>query len=104
MYDHFSVGVVAASRDYPYKNSEPAKVEVDDVKLTKLSDIGHISYAGVSLMNGELYATGGRVLVAVGKGKSVKEARDNAYKIMECVNFNGMHYRKDIAYQAINER
>lgn len=103
LHDHFAVGVVAASRDYPYKNSEPAKITVDKNALSALSDIGHISYAGVSLRDSELYATGGRVLVAVGKGKSVREARDNAYRVMDCVCFDGMHYRRDIAYQAINE-
>ncbi len=98
---HYAVGVVAASKDYPYKNSTPAKITIDEDRLAKNITQGHISYAGVELRDGELYATGGRVLVAVGKGASVREARDNAYSIMECVKFDGMQYRSDIAYQAI---
>jgi len=97
--DMVAVGVVCASKNYPYSSSEPAEISVDD-----LSDInGYISYAGVKKMNGKLYATGGRVLVCVGFGKNVKEARDEAYKIVDKVHFEGKKYRKDIAYQAINK-
>ncbi len=97
--DMVAVGVVCASKNYPYSSSEPAEISVDD-----LSDInGYISYAGVKKMDGKLYATGGRVLVCVGFGKDVKEARDEAYKIVDKVHFEGKKYRKDIAYQAINK-
>lgn len=95
------VGVVAASKDYPYKNSEPAKITVDEAKVAAMGERGHISFAGVSEQNGELFATGGRVLVAVGEGTSVKEARDNAYEIISAVSFDGMQFRGDIAYQAL---
>jgi len=97
--DIVAVGVVCASKNYPYSSSEPALITVDKENLSKLN--GYISYAGVSKKDDRLIATGGRVLVCVGKGKNVKEARDEAYKIVECVHFDGMKYRKDIAYQAI---
>jgi phosphoribosylamine--glycine ligase len=97
--DKVAVGVVCASKNYPYSSSEPAKISIDEERLSKLN--GHISYAGVSEKDGELFATGGRVLVCVGMGDDVKSARDEAYKIVECVTFDGMKYRKDIAYQAI---
>ena len=92
-----AVGVVCASKNYPYSSSEPAVISVDD-----LSDCnGYISYAGVKKIDGKLMATGGRVLVCVGFGKDVKEARNEAYKIVERVHFEGKQFRKDIAYQAI---
>jgi phosphoribosylamine--glycine ligase len=97
--DKVAVGVVCASKNYPYSSSEPAKISIDEERLSTLN--GHISYAGVSEKDGELFATGGRVLVCVGMGDDVKSARDEAYKIVECVTFDGMKYRKDIAYQAI---
>jgi len=97
--DMVAVGVVCASKNYPYSSSEPAEIKVDD-----LSDCnGYIAYAGVKKIDGKLYATGGRVLVCVGFGKNVKEARDEAYKIVDKVHFEGKKYRKDIAYQAINK-
>ena len=94
-----AVGVVCASKNYPYSSSEPAEITIDNEKLSKLN--GHISYAGVTKKDGKLMATGGRVLVCIGMGEDVKFARDEAYKIVETVKFDGMKYRKDIAYQAI---
>ena len=94
-----AVGVVCASKNYPYSSSEPAEITIDNEKLSKLN--GHISYAGVTKKDGKLMATGGRVLVCIGMGEDVKSARDEAYKIVECVSFEGKKYRKDIAYQAI---
>ena len=96
--DMVAVGVVCASKNYPYSSSEPAEITIDD-----LSDCnGYIAFAGVKKIDGKLYATGGRVLVCVGFGKNVKEARDEAYKIVDKVHFEGKKYRKDIAYQALN--
>jgi len=97
--DMVAVGVVCASKNYPYSSSEPAVITVDDLSDTN----GYIAYAGVKKIDGKLYATGGRVLVCVGFGKDVKEARDEAYKIVDKVHFEGKKYRRDIAYQAIGK-
>lgn len=94
--DEFAVGVVVASKNYPYKNSPKAKISVENVPQGS-----HIAYAGVSEEGGEIYADGGRVLVCVASAKNVKEARDRAYKLCENVKFDGMQYRKDIAWQAL---
>jgi phosphoribosylamine--glycine ligase len=61
----------------------------------------HISYAGVSKEDGVLYADGGRVLVCVGLGETIKEARDRAYLRCGQVHFVGKKIRTDIAYQAL---
>lgn len=94
--NEIAVGVVLASKDYPYKSSPAAKISVENIPQNS-----HIAYAGVSLEGGNLYATGGRVLVAVGKGTSVKEARDRAYELAKNIKFDGMQYRDDIGYQAL---
>ncbi|MSN96933.1 phosphoribosylamine--glycine ligase [Campylobacter sp. FMV-PI01] len=94
--DEFAVGVVVASSDYPYKNSKKTVIEVDEIPLNS-----HICYAGVSRIKGKIYADGGRVLVCVGTGKSLKEARDGAYLLCEKVKFDGMQFRTDIAHQAL---
>lgn len=96
-----AVGVVAASRDYPYSTAPAAKIEIDEAALADMSQIGHISYAGVEKREDGLYANGGRILVAVGVADDIKTAQQNAYKIISTVNFDGMQYRKDIAYQAV---
>ncbi|MEV9546296.1 phosphoribosylamine--glycine ligase [Aliarcobacter butzleri] len=98
--DEFGVGVVIASENYPYSSSEPAEITVDEIE-NELSSSSHISYAGVEKTDGKLMATGGRVLVCVGFGKTIKEARDNAYKLTTKVHFSGKKCRSDIAYQAL---
>jgi len=99
--DKYAVGVVMASRDYPYKSSEPAEIIVDEIVHTELKEKAHIAYAGVSLIDEKLMATGGRVLVCIGLGDSIKEARDNAYMLCGQVHFAGKQCRSDIAYQAL---
>ncbi|WP_201353870.1 phosphoribosylamine--glycine ligase [Hydrogenimonas urashimensis] len=101
--DKYAVGVVMASRNYPYKSSEPAEIIIDRIVHTELAEKAHIDFAGVSLIDGKLMATGGRVLVCVGLGDSIKEARDNAYMLCGQVHFAGKQCRSDIAYQALRQ-
>ena len=103
-YDQYAVGVVLASKDYPYKSSAPAEIIVDEIHHDDLAGHAHIAYAGVSREeDGKLYATGGRVLVCVGLGDSIAQARDRAYMLVGQVHFAGKQCRTDIAYQALKE-
>ncbi len=102
--DQYAVGVVMASRDYPYKSSPPAEIIVDAIHDEELKANAHIVYAGVSReADGKLYATGGRVLVCVGMGESIKQARDRAYGLVGQVHFVGKQCRTDIAWQALKD-
>jgi phosphoribosylamine--glycine ligase len=98
MLPKFAVGVVIASKDYPYKSSPKVPIHVNPTPVSG----GHLVYAGVegSIESG-LVASGGRVLLGIGVGNSVKEAQAIAYKMCESVEFEGMQYRRDIAYQAV---
>ena len=101
-HDKYAVGVVMASKDYPYKSSIPAEIIIDDIYHEELDENAHISYAGVTREeDGKLYATGGRVLVCVGLGDSIAEAQKRAYLLVGQVHFAGKHSRTDIAYQAL---
>lgn len=97
----FAVGVVMASGNYPYSSSTPAEIILDDVKHAEIEENTHISFAGVSMQDGVLYADGGRVLVCVGVGDTIKEARNRAYLRCGQVHFVGKKIRTDIAYQAL---
>ena len=97
----FAVGVVMASGNYPYSSSTPAEIIVDESHHEEINNFTHISYAGVSEEDGVLYADGGRVLVCVGLGDSIKQARDRAYLRCGQVHFAGKKIRTDIAYQAL---
>jgi len=100
-FDKYAVGVVMASENYPYGSSTPAEIILDDVKHDEIAQNTHISFAGVSKEDDKLIATGGRVLVCVGLGDSIKEARDRAYLRCGQVHFAGKKIRTDIAYQAL---
>ena len=98
--DKSCVGVVVASKNYPFQASP--KEEIKYSKINFLSNqLSHISFAGVSAIDGKLYADGGRVFVAVGIGDTIVEAKQNAYKLIENINFVGMQFRNDIAYRAL---
>ncbi|MDR2100750.1 MAG: phosphoribosylamine--glycine ligase [Campylobacteraceae bacterium] len=95
--NEFAVGVVVAGKDYPYKNSEPKPI----TSKAKISANSHVAYAGVDKKEGVIYASGGRVLVCVGLGESIKAARENAYDLTKEISFEGAKFRNDIAYQAL---
>ncbi len=97
----YAVGVVMASEHYPYSSSTPAEIILDDTHHEEIEKYTHISYAGVDMEDGKLYASGGRVLVCVGLGDSIKEARDRAYMRCGQVHYAGKKLRTDIAYQAL---
>lgn len=99
--EQYAVGVVMASRNYPYKSSEPAEIVVDKIVHEAVEKHTHIAYAGVKMIDEKLMATGGRVLVCVGLGDSIREARDRAYMLCGQVHFAGKKIRTDIAYQAL---
>jgi phosphoribosylamine--glycine ligase len=45
---------------------------------------------------------GGRVLTVVGKGATLREARDRAYEGVAKIGFTDMHYRRDIAAKFVD--
>ena len=101
-HDKYAVGVVMASKDYPYKSSPMAEIIVDDIYHDELIENAHISYAGVTRgEDGKLYASGGRVLVCVGLGDSIAQAQRRAYMLVGQVHYVGKQCRTDIAYQAL---
>jgi phosphoribosylamine--glycine ligase len=99
--DRYCVSVVMCSKSYPYKTDKPTQIIIDDICDDSIRQNSYISYAGVSKTDGELFAHGGRVLLCIGMGSSIAQARDIAYKLCGQVHFAGKKIRTDIAYQAI---
>lgn len=50
--------------------------------------------------DGEIVATGGRVLNVVARGANLAEARERAYRALDQIELEGGHYRRDIAAKA----
>jgi phosphoribosylamine--glycine ligase len=95
-----ALGVVVAAQNYP---DEPRKGDVI-TGLPKPSEDCHVFHAGTRLAGKSIVTNGGRVLCVTAMGDSVKMARTRAYEMLEGIRFEGMQYRKDIAYRALKRR
>ncbi|MBN2463373.1 MAG: phosphoribosylamine--glycine ligase, partial [Dehalococcoidia bacterium] len=93
------VGVVMASAGYPgsYKTGYPI------TGLDNLDKAILVFHAGTKLgENAQVYTDGGRVLTVTATGKTMSEARAKVYQNLPRINFNGCHYRNDIAAREVN--
>lgn len=82
--------VIGASKGYPGKYEKGKEIK------TSLDSDSKVFIAGAEAYDGVLKTSGGRVLGVTAIGGTLDEARDNAYKAINNVNFDGMYYRKDI--------
>ena len=55
-----------------------------------------VFHSGTKFNGEDIVTNGGRVIGITAKGSSVKEASDKVYDNIKKINFEGMHYRKDI--------
>jgi phosphoribosylamine--glycine ligase len=90
-----AVCVVLASGGYPgdYRTGIP----IEGLETAAQMPNVLIFHAGTRLHEGKLVTAGGRVLNVVGLGSTLSEARQHAYRALEQIHFDGMHYRTDIA-------
>lgn len=99
--DNAAVCVVLASEGYPVSYEKGFKIK----GLEKFKDAEgyYCFHAGTKLTeDGRIVTNGGRVLGVTAKGANLKEARANAYKATEWVEFANKYMRHDIG-KAIDE-
>jgi phosphoribosylamine--glycine ligase len=92
-----TVCVVLASEGYP--DSSHSGDEISG--LENIPTGVYVYHAATDEEDGKFHTAGGRVLNVVGTGPSIIEARARAYAAVEQIHFEGMHYRTDIALEAI---
>ena len=90
--DEQAICVMLTSGGYP-ENYEKGKVISGLENLD--SDIV-VFHSGTKFDNENIVTNGGRVLGITAKGKTVKEAGEKVYENIKKINFEKMHYRKDI--------
>ncbi|MGH2809924.1 MAG: phosphoribosylamine--glycine ligase, partial [Actinomycetota bacterium] len=98
--EHSCVCVVAASKGYPQDPDMRTGLAISGLDTAaELKDVVVFhSGTGFSPQSPDTVVTaGGRVLSVSGLGPGVEEARNNAYRALNMISFEGMHYRKDIA-------
>ena len=99
--DNAAVCVVLASDGYPVKYEKGFKIH--GLEKFKDTDGYYVFHAGTKFdEDGDIVTNGGRVLGVTAKGKDLKEARANAYKATEWINFANKYMRHDIGH-AIDE-
>lgn len=99
--DNAAVCVVLASDGYP-EHYEKGK-KITGLENFKDKDGYYVFHAGSKFdADGNIVTNGGRVLGVTATGKDLKEARANAYKATEWVNFENKYMRHDIGH-AIDE-
>ena len=89
--DRAAVCVMLCSGGYP-KNYEKGKV----VSIGKVKENVTLYHSGTKISDGATVTNGGRVIGVTAVSESLSKARDDAYEAVKAVNFDKMHYRKDI--------
>jgi phosphoribosylamine--glycine ligase len=98
-HDKAAVCVVMAAEGYPgdYRKGElisglEAAAAIEDV---------HVFHAGTAHRDGSCVTNGGRVLGVTALGDSVQDSISLAYRAVECINWQGVQFRRDIGKKAL---
>ena len=93
-----AVCVVMASGGYPGKYEKGKEI-------SGLDEAGHESvkvfHAGTAKKDGKWVTSGGRVLGVTALGRTLQDAVDRAYEHTKKINWEGVHYRSDIARKGL---
>lgn len=90
------VGVMLASKGYPGAYNKGA--EVSGFTLD-----GQYFVSGLNKIDGRYVTSGGRVILALGEGSDIREAKVNAYEAVKQMNSDALFYRNDISDKAIQK-
>lgn len=95
--DNYCVGVVMASAGYPGRYDKGIPIEG---VLKAKAENRQVFHAGTAMKDGQLVTSGGRVLTVCAEAENLQDAIASAYEGVEKINFEGAHFRKDIAARA----
>jgi len=96
-----AVSVVAAAEGYPgtFQKGHPI------TGIDQAQELGATVFcAGTHLKKQQLVTDGGRVLNVTATGETFETAIAKAYAAMDCIQFEGMYYRKDIGHRVASPR
>jgi len=60
-----------------------------------------VFHAGSKNVDGDLANNGGRVLGVTASGETILEAAEAAYRAVDCISWQDVYIRRDIAHRAI---
>lgn len=107
-YNDACVCVVLSSKGYPGDYEKGKEIYgLDEAEKMKGIAVFHAGTEARTINDVgqkqeiEYLTNGGRVLGVSGLGQTIKEAIVNTYRAVEKINFEGMHYRRDIGRRAL---
>ena len=99
-----SVGIVLAAGGYPGSYNKGDIISglpnLDSGEANALV-CEKVFHAGTQQIDSNICTNGGRVLCSTALGTSVFDAQQQAYKLASAISWNGMFFRDDIAWRAI---
>ncbi|MDP2110459.1 MAG: phosphoribosylamine--glycine ligase [Thiobacillus sp.] len=93
-----ALAVVLAAAGYPDAPQKGAALSA----LPAAADDLHVFHAGTTEQDGLTVVSGGRVLAVTALGDSVRMAQKRAYEAVAAIHFDGMQYRRDIGWRALD--
>jgi len=93
-----ALAVVLAAAGYPEAPQKGAVLS----SLPQATEDLHIFHAGTTAEDGRTVVSGGRVLAVTALGDSVRMAQKRAYEAVAEIHFDGMQYRRDIGWRALD--
>lgn len=94
-----TITVIVAAKGYP---GTPAKGgTIGGIDRAEQIPGVTVFQAGTAMENGQLVASGGRVLALTARGRSLGDARDRAYRAVEAIDFADGFCRRDIGWREL---
>ncbi|MCL2027195.1 MAG: phosphoribosylamine--glycine ligase [Bacteroidales bacterium] len=88
--DYPILGIVMASKGYPDHYEKGFEIKIpNDIETT-------IYHMGTTEKNGKLLTAGGRVMIVIGQGKDLNDARIKALESVKKIECENLFYRTDI--------
>lgn len=94
-----AVTVILASGGYPGKPD--TGYEISGIDTAEIDADVTVFHSGTALKDGKPINTGGRVLAVTALDGDLVKARSRAYEAVSHIKFEGMHFRTDIASDAV---
>lgn len=97
--DDHAMTVVMAAAGYPGTYEKGSVIAGLDALPEDSSNM--VFHAGTSKKDGQIIATGGRVLNVTARGATLQEARDRAYAMVDGIDWTEGFCRRDIGWRAL---
>ncbi len=97
--DDHAITVVLAANGYPGAYEKGSVIKGLDELPEDSSNM--VFHAGTKVVEGQVQASGGRVLNVTARGETLREARDRAYAMVDGVDWPEGFHRRDIGWRAL---